>query len=42
MWQPETKMILDRNGEEIVIKEEKTQSYLSVTKLMVNNDETQK
>ena len=42
MWQPETKMILDRNGEEIVIKVEKTQSYLSGTKLMVNNDETQK
>ena len=44
MWQPGTniEVILDRNGEKIVIKAETTQSYTTGRKLMVNDDGTQK
>ena len=44
MWQPGTniEVILDRNGEEIVIKEETTQSYGTRRILVVNNNGTQK
>ncbi len=44
MWQPGTniEVILDRNGEEIVIKAETTQSYTTGRKLVVNSNGTQK